>query len=291
MKMDVFQPSGSFKSRGVGNHILKSISEGASPTAHVYSSSGGNAGLAAVTASTDLGVACTVVVPLSTTAMMKSKLRASGAEVITHGASWAEADTFTHHLVDSDPRGVYCPPFDHPNIWEGNSSVVDEIITDMQQVPDAVIASVGGGGLLAGLVLGLEKHGLDNQVKVIAVETEGADSLHASLQAGKLVTLPAITSIATSLGCRTVAERAFEAGRKECVISRVCTDGMAARACVRFAEDEKVLVEAACGASLAAIYELGLRKIMPELTGESKVVVVVCGGKLSPPSLVHKFLC
>ena len=55
-------------------------------------------------------------------------------------------------------------------------------------------------------------------------------------------------------------------------------DGAAARACVRFAEEERMLVEAACGASLAAVYEAGLRKMMPELTRESKVVVVVCGG-------------
>ncbi|KAF8538089.1 tryptophan synthase beta subunit-like PLP-dependent enzyme [Trichophaea hybrida] len=277
MKMDLFQPSGSFKSRGVGNLILKSISSAA--PAHVYSSSGGNAGLAAVIASRSLGAACSVIVPSSTNEFMKSKLLAAGAEeVITHGASWVEADAFTHLLVQKDPNGVYCSPFDHPDVWEGNSSIVDEILEDMEMAPDAVVASVGGGGLLMGLVVGLERHGLGKQVKVVGVETEGADSLFASLKAGKLVTLPAITSIATSLGARTVAVKAFEAGRKENVISQVVTDGMAARACVRFAEDERVLVEAACGASLAVVYELGLRKIIPALTTESKVVVVVCGG-------------
>jgi len=278
MKMDLFQPSGSFKSRGVGNLILKAISPDV--PAHIYSSSGGNAGLAAVTASKSLGATCSVVVPSSTSGHMKSKLLAAGAaEVITHGASWVEADNFTHLLVEKDPNGIYCSPFDHPDVWEGNSSLIDEILADMESAPDVVIASVGGGGLLAGLVIGLERHELEKQVKVVGVETEGADSLSASLKAGRLVTLPAITSIATSLGAKTVAVKAFEAGRKENVISQVVTDGMAARACVKFAEDERVLVEAACGASLAVVYELGLRKVIPDLTAESKVVMVVCGGK------------
>ncbi|KAI5849975.1 putative serine family amino acid catabolism-related protein [Tricharina praecox] len=294
LKLDLHQPSGSFKSRGVGYQILqilRSHSLVSSSTAHIYSSSGGNAGLAAVHASRMLGARCTVVVPESTSAFMAEKVRAAGAEqVLVCGKSWVEADQHVRMLVEQDKDGYYCAPFDHPDVWEGNATLVDEILKDMNgDVPDAVVASVGGGGLLVGLQLGLERSGLEERTRMVAVETRGAESLNASLREGRLVTLEEITSIATSLGARTVAEKAFEVGSWGNVISRVVSDGAAARACVRFAEEERMLVEAACGASLAAVYELGLRKMMPELTSESKVVVVVCGGSNVNLEILEKY--
>src|SRR5690554_228208 len=142
---------------------------------------------------------------------MKCKIRVAGGEVFTHGASWKEADNYARELLAADPTGVYCPPFDHPDIWDGNSTMIEEIVDDLRDTPDAVLVSVGGGGLFAGLMMGLERNGMDD-VPVVAVETQGADSLSTSLKAGKLVQLPKITSIATSLGANTVAVKAFELG-------------------------------------------------------------------------------
>jgi L-serine/L-threonine ammonia-lyase len=90
-------------------------------------------------------------------------------------------------------------------------------------------------------------------VPVIAVETEGAASFAAALAAGELVTLPAITSIATSLGARCVAQRVLDLSREHDIISVVVSDAQAVQACVRFADAMQVLVEPACGASLAAL--------------------------------------
>lgn len=294
MKLDLHQPSGSFKSRGVGfqiSEILRVHSLVSTETAHIYSSSGGNAGLAAVHASRLLGAKCTVVVPESTSAFMVGKIARAGAEqVLVRGKSWVDADRYVRQLVAEDKDGYYCAPFDHPDVWEGNATLVGEVLDDMHgEVPDAMVASVGGGGLLVGLQLGLERRGLEGRTRMVAVETRGAESLNASLREGRLVTLEEITSIATSLGARTVAEKAFEVGTWDNVISRVVSDGAAARACVRFAEEERMLVEAACGASLAAVYELGLGKMMPELTRESVVVIVVCGGSNVNLELLEKY--
>lgn len=209
---------------------------------------------------------------------MKHKIRVAGGEVFTHGASWKEADNYARELLAADPTGVYCPPFDHPDIWEGNSTIIEEIVDDLGEAPDAVIVSVGGGGLFSGLMLGLERNGMDD-VPVVAVETLGADSLSTSLKAGELVPLSKITSIATSLGAKTVAEKAFELGQRHNVLSQVLTDGQAAAACVKFLDDERLCVEVACGVSIAVIYENLLRKILPDLTADSKVVLIVCGGK------------
>jgi L-serine/L-threonine ammonia-lyase len=239
--------------------------------------------LAAVTAAKSLDQNCTVVVPETTSAFMKDKIRAAGGEVITHGASWKEADDHVRELLARDVTGIYCSPFDDPDIWEGNSSMIDEIVEQMGNegdTLDVIIASVGGGGLLCGIQQGLETHGLQAETTVVAVETEGADSLSESLKAGELVTLPAITSIATSLGARVVAKRAFDLARRRNVRSQVVSDKQAAVACCRLLDDERIAVEAACGASVAIIYEGLLKKLVP-LTPESKVVLIVCGGEFS----------
>ena len=215
--------------------------------------------------------------------MMIAKIKAAGAtDVIQHGKTWREADKFLREkILAENNNGVYIPPFDHPAIWTGASSMVQELAAQMGGAkPDAIVCSVGGGGLFCGLMQGLDdiQDGFSKGVKVMAVETEGADSLSASLKAGELVTLPGITSMATSLGCVRVAEKAFEYGQRDNVISLVLSDGEAALGCWRFADDERMLVEAACGVSLAVCYNGALKRMLPDLTPESKVVIVVCGG-------------
>ena len=210
-------------------------------------------------------------------------------------------------------------PFDNPLLWTGHSTVVDEIITQMlglQQQQSAsptnlkmgaILASVGGGGLLCGILEGIERnyYGPDevrtNCVrgsKVVACETEGAASFaasfNASLDAKKLsmVALDGIDSVATSLGAMEVtpsviqrAQRHQERGEVgatgEDVYSYVCTDSEAVDACVKFAAEHRMLVEPACGASLAPLYSDRLRsKLLEKLDGQadSAIVVEVCGG-------------
>jgi len=138
--------------------------------------------------------------------------------------------------------------------------------------PGAVVLSVGGGGLLAGVVLGLRRNGWSD-VPVIAVETEGAASLRAALEAGRTVELPRIESIATSLGAKRVCEQAFRCAREHPVRSVLVSDRSAAVACERFLADHRLLVEPACGASLAVAYEHP-----GHLAGLGPVLMIVCGG-------------
>jgi L-serine/L-threonine ammonia-lyase len=149
--------------------------------------------------------------------------------------------------------------------------LIDEIAGEIGK-PDAVVLSVGGGGLLCGVVDGLQRQGWQD-VPVVAVETEGTASFNASLRQGRLVTLDAITGIATSLGARTVARQAFEWAKQHPIRSVVVSDADAVAACTEFANDHRCLVEPACGASLSVAYEG--QPILPEA---ETVVVVVCGG-------------
>jgi L-serine/L-threonine ammonia-lyase len=235
------------------------------------------------------------VVPLSTKPMMIAKLKAAGAhEVIQHGPSWKDADNYLRDVIlKEDKNGVYVPPFDHPDIWTGHATVVEEMHRQLTgngssmmtngftpQEPDAIICSVGGGGLFAGIMQGLEHVGWTD-VPVIALETKGADSLNASLKAGDLVTLPGITSLATSLGATRVAEQAFKLGQRSNVWSVVLTDAEAAMGCWRLADDQKIMVEMACGVNVALGYQgrERLEEILgKKLSKDSKVVIVLCGG-------------
>lgn len=263
---------------------LKSANSDPSATPHFYTSSGGNAGLACVSASVALGYPSTVVVPTSTKPHMLEKIKLAGAsEVIQQGATWFEADTYLREeVLTKDAGGVYVPPFDHPAVWRGHATMISEIKAQLADMNgddsfDALVCSVGGGGLFSGLMQGLEEAG--DEVNVVAVETLGANSLNAALEAGQLIAIPGITSIATSLGAVKVAKRAFEYAQQDNVSSVVVTDKEACVACVKFAEDERMLVEPACGATIALAYDNKLRDILGSPDKDKKVVLVVCGGR------------
>ena len=267
LKMENLQPTGSFKIRGIGLLCQTGRDEG---VRHFVSSSGGNAGYAAAYAGRKLAVPTTVFVPSTTPAGLRQQIEAQGAEVNVVGDVWDE----THEAAmqaSQDLKALYVSPFDHPLIWRGHSTIVDEIVEDIGR-PDAIVLSVGGGGLLCGVIEGLRRHDLA-ATPVAAVETEGTASLAAALKAGKLVTLERITGVAKSLGAKTVARQAFEWSRQHPVQSVVVTDGEAIDACVQFADEHKCIVEPACGASLAVA-----TRRQAILEAADRVVIIVCGG-------------
>ncbi|KAL4874454.1 tryptophan synthase beta subunit-like PLP-dependent enzyme [Aspergillus karnatakaensis] len=310
LKLELLQPSGSFKSRGIGNFIRTTLRHPSNKgkNLHFFISSGGNAGLAAVIAARDLGCSCTVVVPLSTKPMMVQKLWNVGAtDIVQVGASWFEADTHlrktfieNQDVSKTGTENVYVPPFDHPDVWAGAGTLIEEVA---KQLPareneggpfpaDVVICSVGGGGLFNGVVGALGRHieaqkgseaaAAGRKVRVLAAETKGADSLALSLREQSLQSLPAITSLATSLGALQVAPQAFKYAQSPPagvdVVSVVRSDAEAARGLVRLSDEHRLEVELACGISVDLGSSAKLKESVSDLTPESRVVVVVCGG-------------
>uniref|UniRef100_A0A8B9CMN4 L-serine deaminase n=1 Tax=Anser brachyrhynchus TaxID=132585 RepID=A0A8B9CMN4_9AVES len=192
---------------------------------------------------------------------------------------WDEANRRALELADT-PGWVSVHPFDHPLVWQGHASLVRELKDSLEAKPDAIVLAVGGGGLLAGVVAGLQQVGWPD-VPIIAAETWGAHSFHAALEAGRLVTLPDITSVAKCLGAQTVSARALECAQESRVISQVVEDAEAVRAVERFLDDERMLVQPACGAALALLYSGRLQRLQREGrlgTPLGSVVLVVCGG-------------
>ena len=266
LKLDALQPPGSFKIRGIGYACQEYVRRGAR---RLISSSGGNAGIAVAYAGRHLSVPVLIVVPETTSDLAKALIRREGAEVLVHGDSWQEANELAESTVEESDVLVH--PFDDPLVWQGHSTLIDEVArSDMK--PDALVVSVGGGGLLCGLVEGLRCNGWSD-VPVIAVETAGADSLAQSMRAGHRVELPAITSLAITLGAKKICQRAFDCTRDHPLRSIVVSDRAAVSACHRFLADHRVVVEPACGASLAVLYDAA-----PELEAFESVLVIVCGG-------------
>jgi L-serine/L-threonine ammonia-lyase len=266
LKMETLQPSGSFKLRGIGHACEVYAARGAG---RIVASSGGNAGLAAAHAARRLGLPALVVVPQTTSGRARALLAREGAQVCVHGISFQEANAYAQSLLG--PQDAFIHPFDDPLLWEGHAGMIAEV-ADAGLRPDAVVLSVGGGGLLSGVVAGLRRQGW-NDLPVFAVETAGADSYAQSLAAGERIELPAINSIATSLGARKVSEHAFALARTHPITPVVVTDGEAVAACLRFMDEHRVVVEPACGAALALAWRPG-----SPLAAFDKVLVIVCGG-------------
>jgi L-serine/L-threonine ammonia-lyase len=267
LKMEALQPSGSFKLRGVGLACQARVAQGAN---RLVSSSGGNAGIAVAYAGRLLGVPVEVFVPQTTPARARELIAQQGARLTVHGASWQEANDLA--LAELGPTDAFIHPFDDPLLWEGHATLVDEVAQATPVPPDAVVLSVGGGGLLSGVLQGMHRHGWGH-VPVVAAETQGADSLAQAVAAGERMVLPAITSVATSLGARQVCEQAFAWTQRHPIHPVVVTDQQALEACDRFLRDHRVWVEPACGAALAALDAVPLH-----LPQAKRVLVVVCGG-------------
>ncbi|KAK1778341.1 tryptophan synthase beta subunit-like PLP-dependent enzyme [Copromyces sp. CBS 386.78] len=321
LKLENVQPSGSFKSRGIGYMMLRSTlpssSEGTPQKNHFFCSSAGNAGLACATTAHTLSCPATIVVPNSAREPVLRRLRGLGATVVIHGTSWFEADTHLREVVmpasaieDETGNGegqktkqVYVPPFDHEDIWAGAATLMDEVAEQMKTVHrtclDAMVCNVGGGGLLNGIMEGLwgptrnkggkgmgKEVGGGKEPRVLAIETVGADCFNQSVQAGKLVKIKGVTSIAASLGALQVSRKTWEWREQvgeENLVSATVTDAEAAMASVRFADEHRMLVEVSCGATLAPAYNGDLKKYMGKGLSDEEwknvnVVMVVCGG-------------
>lgn len=266
LKMEAAQPSGSFKLRGIGALCEARHTAGAE---RFVSSSGGNAGIAAAYCGRTLGVPVVVVVPESTPQQALDLIRQEGAELIVHGSAWAEANEFAQSLIG--PRDAFVHPFDDPLIWQGHATLVDEMAAAGPK-PGAIVLAVGGGGLLCGVLEGLERNGWSD-VPVVAVETEGADCYARSIAQGKPVELATISSVATSLGAKRPCDGALQWAARHKIANVVVSDAQAVRAALGFLDEHRVLVEPACGATLAA-----LDSNHPVLKAASSIAVMVCGG-------------
>lgn len=266
-KMESYQPTGSFKIRGMENLCRHHLANG---QRNFIASSGGNAGLSMAYVAKKLGANIQIVVPESTSEFMINKIRNLDAEVIVRGKFWDEANDYCLQQAKESNR-VYVSPFDDALLWQGHASMIDECAKEMPQ-PTKIVVSVGGGGLLLGILEGLRRNGWED-TEIITVETYGTASFQKSMAKNELVTLPSINSIATSLGAKTVTPEVLKQAKLFKVLPSLVSDEECIRAMLSFLDEYNVLVEPACGASLA--YPLFYNE---KISKDDTVLVIACGG-------------
>ncbi|HRD71031.1 MAG TPA: pyridoxal-phosphate dependent enzyme [Legionella sp.] len=267
-KLELLQPPGSFKLRGIGKLCQHEWQKG---VRSFVASSGGNAGVAVAYCGMKLKVPTTVFIPSSSHAIYVDAIKSYGAEVIVAGSVWDEA----HQAAEVFAKGhaaAYIPPFDHPMLWDGHATIIEEVVSQGIQPPDAVIVAVGGGGLACGVLKGMRQQGW-NDVPLIAVETAGADAFFQSVKADHRVTLSTITSKATSLGAKSVTPRLMQWTKEHVIKNIVVSDTDAEQGSRAFAKDQRMLVELSSGASMSVVYDNH-----PIIQPLESILVIACGG-------------
>jgi len=268
VKFELFQQTGSFKPRGAFNKMLKLTDE--QRAKGVVAVSGGNHAQAVAYAATKLGIDAVVCMPENTPRNYLDATRGYGATVDlqpTIADAFAEAQRF------ADEGRAFVHPFDDPDVIAGQGTVGLEIAEDLPDVTD-VIASIGGGGLAAGVAVAVKA--LNPDVRAWGVETVGADAMSQAIGAGEPVTLPAITSIAKTLGAPYVTQLTLDMVQDLFESVTVVTDAEAVEALRFIAERLKVLPEPASSCNLAAA-----DKLRSNFNDSSKVAIVLCGGNVS----------
>jgi len=202
-KMEQMQHSGSFKGRGAfANLLLRDV-----PAAGVVAASGGNHGAAVAYAAGRLGVAATVFVPGITSPAKAERIRAYGATLVVGGDRYADA-LAASEVYAADTGALPLHAFDQPETLLGQGTVGQEMQEDAPEL-DTVLVAVGGGGLIGGIAAWYA-----GAARVVAVEPEGAPTLHAAFAAGQPVDAPAGSVAADSLAPRQVGQIMFGIARR-----------------------------------------------------------------------------
>lgn len=218
-----------------------------------------------------MGVKVSVFIPTTSSPIFIDRIKSQGAEVVIHGKDIDESAILAKEFLQK-VNGGYVPPYDNPDIWVGNSTIMDEVHFQIDEKPDAVVVAVGGGGLSSGILDWMYRWDW-HDVPLFGVETSGAASFAASFNANQLVTIPKIDTIATSLGARTITHKLLEWTKLMPVFPVTVSDADAVNAVRLFLDDHYVLVEPSCGAALAAVYNQ-----VPQLSDKKTILVIVCGG-------------
>lgn len=268
LKCESFQPIGAFKLRGAYTMVARLTDEQRSRGVVTYSS--GNHAQAVAFAARVFGIDAVIVMPENAPRIKVDGTKRLGAEVMIRGTT-SLARRERAEEVQAERGLTMIPPFDHPDIIAGQGTVGLEILEDWPEVR-TIVVPIGGGGLISGVLAWVKRERPD--VKVIGVEPEGAPAMRRSLDAGEVVTLDRIDSIADGLVPVRPGELTF-AHARALVDDVVLVDDDAIRAAAAaLLVRGKLLVEYSGAATVAALRS--------GLDSPGPVAAVISGGNIDP---------
>jgi threonine dehydratase len=268
LKLDNLQRTGAFKERGALNKLLTLTEEERSRG--VIAASAGNHAQGLAYHAGRHGIRAQIVMPLTTPLIKVSATKGYGAEVVLHGANYDEA--CEEAVRRSQQSGMtFVHPFDDEVVIAGQGTMGLEIL---QQVPDieAIVAPIGGGGLIAGVACAVKE--TNPHVRVIGVQPARLPSMKVAIAEGHPVTLSPAATIADGIAVRRAGEKTLPLVQKYVDDILTVDEEEIANAVLLLLEREKTLAEGAGAAAIAALINH-----KTSLSGK-KVAVLVCGGNI-----------
>ena len=271
IKPENIQVTGAYKIRGA-YYKISTLSQEEKERGLITASAGNHAQGVAYAAQA-AGVKATVVMPTTTPLVKVNNTKDYGAQVILHGAVFDDAAELANRLSQSEGY-TYIHPFNDPVLATGQGTIAYEIFSDLPDV-DIILVPVGGGGLASG-VAALAKL-LNPNVKVIGVEPVGAASMKDSLEAGHIVTLDQVDTIADGVAVKTPGDKIFPYIQKNLDGIITIDDHELVDAFLDMMEKHKMIVENAGLLSVAALNHLDCRgkNVVSVLSGGNMDVITV----------------
>ena len=271
IKPENMQVTGAYKIRGA-YYKISTLSDEEKARGLVTASAGNHAQGVAYAAQA-AGVSATIVMPTTTPLVKVNNTKDYGAKVVLHGETFDDAAELAAKL--SEEEGLtYVHPFNDPAIATGQGTISYEIFQDLPDV-DIILVPIGGGGLATG-VSTLAKL-LNPNVTVIGVEPSGAASMKASLDAGHVVTLDRVETIADGVAVKTPGDQIFPYIQKNIDDIITIPDDELVDAFLDMMEKHKMIVENAGLLPIAALSHLKCRgkNVVPVLSGGNMDVITV----------------
>ncbi|MGN0243833.1 MAG: threonine ammonia-lyase [Lachnospiraceae bacterium] len=266
LKPENMQLTGAYKIRGA-YYKISTLSDEERKKGLITASAGNHAQGVAY-AAREYGTKAVIVMPTSTPLMKVNRTKALGAEVILHGEVYDEACAYALKLAEEEGY-TFIHPFDDLDVATGQGTIAMEIVKELPTV-DYILVPIGGGGLATG-VSTLAKL-LNPNIKVIGVEPAGANCMQASLQAGEVVTLPGVDTIADGTAVKTPGSNIFPYIQENIDDIITIEDSELIVAFLDTLENHKMLVENSGLLSVAALQHLDVKG--------KKVVSVLSGGNM-----------
>jgi threonine dehydratase len=274
LKCENLQRTGSFKIRGAYNRIAR-LSDEQRARGVVAASAGNHAQGVALGASL-LGVRSTVFMPAGAPLPKVEATKKYGADVILDGAVYDEAYELAQAFA-AKHGAVMVHPFDHPDVIAGQGTISLEVL---EQVPEVktIVVPVGGGGLVSGIAAAARA--LRPDIRIVGVEPAGAATLRRSLDAGHVVALPEISTIADGLAAKRAGDLTFEYVRQLVDEVVVVTEEEIAQGLLLMTERARLVLEPAAAVGVAAAMTRRAGLTFP-------AVVIASGGNIDPLLLLR----
>ncbi len=278
VKVETVQPTGSFKVRGGLAAVSATLEE--DPGRAVVASSAGNHGLGLAYAASKLGARVTVIVPTGASAAKVSALQQFDVRLVLHGEGYREAETHALKLAATE-GSRYVSPYNDADVIAGQSTLARELV---EQVPNlgTVIVPCGGGGLLSGIILGLEGTG----VRVVGIESEASPSVSTALAAGGIVPINVEPTVADGLAGNLEPGAVTVDIALEHDVAVLTVSEADIRSAMAFSATKMGLVLEGAGAVGVAALRAGV--VTPDANGKETVVILT--GRNVAPKLLSEVL-